>query len=378
MAYTVHHGGEEMPYDLWVGPRAFESAQDAWRALEERGSRHVFQTYELARIWLATIGRESGALPVLAAYRQDDEVVALFPACTVREGPVRLLGWLGTPHGFDYGDVLFDAERAEITADEFVTSALALIRRRSRGALLYLTNVREDAFAHPALARRLRAYKVSTAPYVPIAGEFGSYAAGLSRNTRRDIERRSRRLEEIGEVRFRMLDGSDPAIDDVMDTLLEFREQRHGATRRVSGAHTAGYLAFRREQARREGHSLVGVLSVADRIAAAQLLCVYRGRAYLLISAFDDRLAHVSPGKLLDYHVIQECFDRGLQTCDFCWGDEAHKYQWTDRETKLTTFVSDDIAGALLVSAARVRRRLFGRQAHPAASAATVLRGDAG
>ncbi|HEY3317550.1 MAG TPA: GNAT family N-acetyltransferase [Coriobacteriia bacterium] len=341
-----------MPYELLAGHEALDSARGDWEALQTSVPIHIFQTYDFARLWYDAAGRRAGAFPMIVTYAEDGCTTGLFPACLVRYGPARLLTWLAGPHVLDYGDIVFDASASRIPAEEFVAEALRLLRASAPLAFPYLTNVRDDAAASGALGTGMRAYKHCAAPYLPLGGDFDGYLASLSRHRRHDLRRTLAKLDEAGEVRFRLLSREDADLDAVIERLMELKRSRYGRT-----AFRGGTEAFRKLQAREERHTFVGALTVGGVLAAAEMVCIYRDRMYLLLPGFDEAFAAYAPGKAVRYHLIRECFARGLETCDFCWGGAEHKYQWTDLETRLTTFVSGDLRGALLAGVAGGRRR---------------------
>jgi len=105
-------------------------------------------------------------------------------------------------------------------------------------------------------------------------------------------------------------------------------------------------------------HSRIATLSLDGTLIAALLHVVYRGRMYCLMPTFDTQYAQYAPGRLLQARVIEMCFEERLNPCDFGWGDEAYKYQWTKLDVGLTTFTSEGADGALLVAVAELARRI--------------------
>ncbi|HEY5547990.1 MAG TPA: GNAT family N-acetyltransferase [Coriobacteriia bacterium] len=347
IAYEVHEGAEAL-----MGLRA------EWEALEASGADHVFQTHAYARLWQRTVGTPTGARPLLVVLREDGRVVAIFPACRIREGGAPLIAWLGGPRALDYGDILFDEDAAETTVDAFVAESLRLIARHARGSILYLTNVRDDARVVESLRSRMRVFKTTTAPYLPISGTWKEYLHSRGRNTRHSLDRLSRRLSESGEVEFALLEPQAPGVAPAIASLVTFQRARFDAPVTRTNLFDERYVSLRTEQAMTALGSRVATLSVDGRCIAASLHTVFRGRFYCLVTGFDGSYFNFSPGLLLHGFVIRSCFENGWDPCDFCWGDEAHKFRWTEQETTLTTFVSNNAKGALLLAAATARRKI--------------------
>jgi len=47
------------------------------------------------------------------------------------------------------------------------------------------------------------------------------------------------------------------------------------------------------------------------------------------------------------YYLLRECFTRGLRVFDFGLGNEPYKFDWTDTQCRLTTFVEPSLMGRL-------------------------------
>ena len=349
-------------YEVYEGSEGLAALRSAWESLEATGVDHIFQTFAYADMWQRTIGAHSGARPILVALREDGRVVGILPACRVGQNGVPLLTWLGAPLVLDYGDVIFDPAAARTPIDEFVAEALRLATEHARGALLYLSNVRSDARAYPVLLSRLRVCRESAAPFVPIAGTWEEYLGTRGRGLRRALKRRQRSLEESGACEYRVLGPGDQRSSAALARLVSFQRARFGGLVNRTNLFDDRYVRFRSEQAA-EPHGNIVALELDGEFIAVSLGAVFRGRSYAVVTGFDEAHAAVSPGLLLAGFSIRSCFENGWNPRDFCWGDEAYKYKWTDSEMKLTTFVSNDIRGAV-VAAGAASRRLVGRALH--------------
>jgi CelD/BcsL family acetyltransferase involved in cellulose biosynthesis len=291
---------------------------------------------------------------------------------------VRLLTWLGGPDLFDYCDILYDPS-ATVSADEFIEHAVSLLRARVPTAFLYLTNVRHDAVAYETLKATARPYKHSAAPYVPIQGSFEDYVSSLGRDQRRNVKRLLRRLESAGKTRFRLLRAGDPELVEVATRLVTLKKDRFARMGVRADLFSPEHTEYRLHQMRDDSHTAVVCLWLDATMIAAEMVFIYRDRMYLILASFDEAYARFAPGRLLDFHTLEVCHQGGLRVCDFCWGDERSKYQWTNLDMPMTTFVSNDVAGRLLIAAgatgrwtidriARLRRRGGVRPSPPAAS----------
>lgn len=346
-----------MGWELHAGTEGLAHVAEAWTALEDRVDCQPFQTHSFARLWQQHVGERIGARPLVVTHAENGVVRAIFPACIVPRRPVRLLTWLSAPDLQDYGDIVRDPA-ATLPADQFVSGALALLRRETRGCFVYLTNVRGDAVAYPALAGQMRPLKVTEAPYVSVDGGFDEYVGSLPRDKRRHIQRSWRRLAETGEVALELLGPADPRLRDVLDWLFDTRLARFERLGEHDVLLDPGTLEFRRAQACEQPDTRVACLTLDNELLAAEIVTVRGGRLCALVPGFDEARSHLSPGRMLHYLLLRECFERGLDTFDLCWGGQRHKFLFTDTSEPMTTFVSKGASGALLSAALRVKRSL--------------------
>jgi CelD/BcsL family acetyltransferase involved in cellulose biosynthesis len=347
-----------VPYEVFEGDEGLARLRDPWRSMELRSADHVFQTFDYAQRWQDTIGRPSGATPLIVALIEHGEIVALFPTCRQRLRGVPVLTWLGGPRILDYGDVVFDADSAETPIDRFVGDSLALLRKHARGAPLYLTNVRDDAQAIGPLLGGLRVLRYSAAPYLEVQGTYEQLLASLTRNMRGSLKRCDRRLAEAGQVECHVFAPGDPGIQAAMEFMVAEQRARFADGLGRTDLFDENHVRYRMEQATNDPHSRVTVLSLDGTTIAASMTVIYRHRMYALMNCFDPDYSQYSPGRALHAADIRSCFEHGWSPYDFCWGDEAHKYTWTSLDTRLTTFVTNDAAGALASAIVTSKRRV--------------------
>lgn len=329
----------------------------AWDGLAERCPAHIFQTTAFVQAWTRTVGAKLSATPLVITRGRGDDIAAIFPACLVSEGPIRLVTWLGGPHVLDYGDILIDPARCDITADEFVAESLGLIRTHAHGAMLYLTNVRDDAVVGEALHSKLCTYKQSAAPYILLNGTYDEYLASLGKKRRHNLERLARKLGRCGHMDFKLLGGGDAGFEETVRAIVGLQKARY-ESRHAAPIFGPCYERFRIEHALADPCVTVGSLSVDGVLAAGTLQCVRHGRLYYLITTFDDAFAECGPGRVATLRLLEHAFDSGVEVFDFCWGTERYKYEWTSTEERLTTFVDDGPAGRLLRAAGKLRQVL--------------------
>jgi CelD/BcsL family acetyltransferase involved in cellulose biosynthesis len=344
-------------YDVLKGPDGLARAQTVWRTLERDTKAPYFQSYACARAWYETLGHRVDADPRLVVLQDEGRPVGLFPACIVRTRGIRVLTWMGTPHVTDSGDVLFDSARTRATADEFVRRSLRLLKSEDRGSPFLFANVKDTAVARPALAAALRSYKHGVVLYVPTEGDSVGYLASLASRQRNTIKRRIKKLERDGDCRFDVLSPRDEAAGTVLRHLFELKiRQREEAGLRIDLV-DEDFLAFCLKQTEYgiEGH--LATLEFDGQTIAGWFNVQHNDRLYGVFTAYDPGYRPYSPGTVLTWFVIEDCFKRGLVAYDMGYSGDAYKYEWNPVEVTLSTFVDRGPVGSLLCLAARARNR---------------------
>ncbi|GFO66046.1 GNAT family N-acetyltransferase [Geomonas paludis] len=322
-----------------------------WEALERRSPVHLFQNHRLLADWYLCAGKASGAVPAVVVGREAGELRAVFPGCIIAKGGVRILTWLGGFFIVDYGDVLIDPACSAPVA-EFLREALRLLKKECGYHVGYFHNMRHDALAYPYFNREFRFFRGDVAPFIELQGGFEAYLDSLKRFRKKqksDTLRQIKRLEELGELAFTIVPGVEPRSQEVLEAFLEQKRWRF----QVSGVHGVlfkpGYEEFYREEVRRNPNVHLCCLTLNGEVIATHLGYLYKNRLYFVMPTYDHRYGKYSPGRVLTYYLIRHCFEQGVELFDFCIGPEEYKYEWTDRDVPITSFVSDDIAGRLFL-----------------------------
>jgi CelD/BcsL family acetyltransferase involved in cellulose biosynthesis len=206
--------------------------------------------------------------------------------------------------------------------------------------LLRLQGMPEGAFARAlmrhAAALRCRCLSVRTWAHsrLEIDRSWEDYFRRvISTDTRKEVERQGRRLDELGSTGWRNHGSTEAmtvAFDDFMKVEAASWKQLAGET--IASRPTL--VAFYRDVLRSfatKGEALVTVLYLDNSPICASLNLLARGRLLSLKTSFDERFAKYSPGSQLYRHLIAHAFREGLKEVDF-YGKMAFSQRWTKDE----------------------------------------------
>jgi CelD/BcsL family acetyltransferase involved in cellulose biosynthesis len=218
------------------------------------------------------------------------------------------------------------------------------IRERMRWHFADLLDIPEDSPNLPALQTLLRGRLHSTllqraivCPYLHIGSSpWADYYAGQrSKSTRKDLERRRRRLGELGRMTFRRHIQADD-IASAFPRLFDLYEKRWNnkfLSVSFAGTRERAFYPAMAAALSRQGRLDLLTLELDDQLLAFSLGASHKGRFTWLITAHDPDFAKFFPGELMLVFLLESVFQRGdIAEFDFTRGEEDYKYKWADSE----------------------------------------------
>jgi CelD/BcsL family acetyltransferase involved in cellulose biosynthesis len=313
-----------------------DALRDEWRQLEERCPEVTpFSTWE----WCGAVAKHHvGKRPLwVMTLRDGDELVGIAPFAETRLGGLRLLRLLSSALGAysmaDYQGLLLAGGRE----DEAITALCEDLVHRPGWDVLHL----QELSANSSTTAKLMEYaasrgwpvalrSASDVHMLPINGSWDEYKATLSRSTRNDGGRLTRKLMGEHEAYFTSVDGDLEAVRQAMEELFDLHTQRwesagkpgifHGQRQRDFHHEVAGRFAARRMLA-------MSLLRAGDETIAVKYGFQTNGTRYYYSAGFspDPRWNRFRLGLVLDLALIKDAFEQGVKCVDFMRGDGHYK-----------------------------------------------------
>jgi CelD/BcsL family acetyltransferase involved in cellulose biosynthesis len=331
----------QLTFEIVSDPAAFAALESEWVALSERAyGDHVFQTYDWALSGWECVASPRGRSLKIIVGRGQGRAVLIWPLAAYKSTFVTIA------HGLDsetteYREIVVeDSPEHEgwvAQAWEFATKSCGL-------DALYLQYVPDDG----PLGAQLRKVGCAVAVEEPTQyldqnefEDWDAYYRTRGKNTKSDLRRRRRRLDETGTVTVATI--ADP--DELEEFVTWVYETKVSALESVDGHTgwftTAEHLKFLTAAASRglvSGVTAATALKVDDQIVAGKLDLDYKNGKTLLITTYNPKWSRYSPGQLLYQKSIQESFADGKSKIDFRIGHEAHKERWTNANGMVREF----------------------------------------
>ena len=285
---------------------------------------------EWLKVWWDAFGID-GTLNILSIGNQED-VIGLAPL-QVNDSRASLIGG---PDVCDYLDFIVTANNEqlffEILLDHLNEEGikhldLGLLRPDST-VLSNLVKVAEN-----------RGYEVSTTPEdialeLELPTSWEDYLGSLKGKQRHEVKRKFRRLEEAGDINFRVVEDA-AEVQNQLDVFFELFKMSSNEK-----------SAFMTNQMRSFFHSLAISMAEAkilkfyilelDASPVAASMCFdFNGALHLYNSGFDPRYRALSVGLICKVFSLKDAIESGRRKYDFLKGAETYKYRLGGREVPL-------------------------------------------
>ncbi len=309
--------------------RNFDELRQPWTEIFLRSRiRSPFSSPDWAENWWKHFGE--GSTLYAGSVEEEGNVVGIAPL-RLQDG---ILRFIGSDNLFDFQDFIIEKGREEV----FYRTLLRHISE-TRAAKLDLGLLLPDSSVHRALIplAKERGLDVSCAQddvtvSLDLPADTAAYLALLSAKQRHELLRKERRLNEEGDVAYRV---HDRARESDIDLFLQFfRESREDKNRFL----TPPIELFMREIIRlseARGMLRLGILELNNTPIAATLCFEYQDSMYLYNSGYSPAFRWLSAGLLSKYYSIRDSIMKGKTHYDFLKGAEKYKFHLGGKENGL-------------------------------------------
>lgn len=312
--------------------------------------------------WADAFGGERLAV---IAVRREGRLVGVAPFLDRSTGTLSPTNWHTPRFGFVAED---DFTRAEL-------ARLLVQRAKHRLDVCFLYagtgDVRALRAAAAGAAHRTHVWTTQRSPFVEIEGDFGTYERSVGSKRLRELRRRRRKLEAVGEVTVEFVSPGPHDLGSLLDDGFRVEGsdwKSEQGTAILSRPETARFYTEVARWAATRGWLSLAFLRVDGRCAAFDLCLEAHGRVYVLKGGFDTELRQFAPRTILLHASLERAFGAGLRSYEFLGADDDYKLPWATgmRECKrLQVFPG---------SATGVAGYLAWRYGRPAAKRALALR----
>jgi CelD/BcsL family acetyltransferase involved in cellulose biosynthesis len=307
-------------------PLSFDSLNSSWNDLRHQLNwESVFVLPRWLEVWWQTFGE--GSKLYLFDVKENGNIIGIAPLM-VKEGNA---SFIGSADVCDYMDFAVAPRKAPA----FFTAVLDKLKKDGIKEL-FLESLRHDSTAMACLVdlAKDKGYEVTVTREnvsldLDLPPTWDEYLKILSPKQRRETGRRFRRLEEEGDVNYRIVESAEPEVLDIFFRLM--RVSRKDKVAFMTPQMESFFRALAQTMA--EARMLrLGILEISAKPVAAVMCFDYNDKVYLYNSGYDPAYGYVSVGLLSKLLSIKDSIERGRKVYDFLKGAEEYKYRLGGRE----------------------------------------------
>ncbi|WP_149336292.1 GNAT family N-acetyltransferase [Neorhizobium sp. P12A] len=306
-----------------------------WNALWLKAQGSFYQSYSVAYHSWVEISEPAGRSLFCVVVREKGKLVLVSPLVRYRNGPCSMVRPLG-PDAAQTTDVLVDPESKY---QENLRLAWQAIERLSKVDIVRMPFVKVGSHLDQLInSKRNFASELDIAPFADLQDlkSWDEYAKIIGANSRQQLNRKRKRLSEMGAFEFIEV---DPVADPTYAVeLMEWMFAQKKIWSERVGKHgpwitSQDYRNFMYKWITDPNNiQMMRIYAIViDKVPIAMKLASYcLSHMDLIIAAFhsDPKYAKYSPGFVLDEFWMKIVFEKGLNV-DFGAGNEAYKLFWS-------------------------------------------------
>jgi len=268
----------------------------------------------------------------LYAVRKDGNVIGIAPLLS-KDGRG---SFIGSPDVCDYLDFVV----APGNEQEFLDILFDNLGQKGIDRL-ELNGVRGDSalLAGLVATARNRGYGISyhleaMSLEIELPATWGEYLGMLGAKQGREVRRKLRRIEEAGDVDYRVI-ADIGSVPNTLELFLElFRASREDKAAFMTTQMEAFFKAVAQNMAR-AGLLRFGILELDAAPVAAVMYFDWCNKVYLYNSGYDPACSYLSVGLMSKLLCIKDAIQKGKETFDLMKGNEVYKYRLGGREVPI-------------------------------------------
>ncbi|MCX6005581.1 MAG: GNAT family N-acetyltransferase, partial [Chloroflexi bacterium] len=158
---------------------------------------------------------------------------------------------------------------------------------------------------------------------VDLPDTLEKYTGSLSGKQRHELLRKERRLNEEGDIKFRI---ETKAAKSDIDTFLHFFQESRSDKKSFLTAEIESFFESVINSMSEQNKLNLGVLEIGALPVASTLCFDYQEDTYLYNSGYDPRYRWLSVGLLSKYYCIKDSIEKHKKRFDFLKGNEQYKF----------------------------------------------------
>lgn len=308
--------------------------------MKEGGNESIFLRHEWFDCWWTSHGQtyEEGQDLSILLVKDEGKCRGIMPLKTsrikYRRLKVKKLGFLESGLSA-HVDFILTSER-----EKAIRALLHFLKGQELWDILILNKLSIRSENYNILLRLLKQQNIPfgiksgiNTPVINTSGDWSAFFSQRSVKFRKSLRNKLNRAKRQSALEIEQLSDLND-IKNALPIILAISKQSWKAGLKQSIADTTEYSTFLNyftDEASKKGWINAWLLKDGDEYIAYEYHLNYNGKVYPIGADFDERFRRLSPGSILEYHIIKSLFeDPGVTEYNTC----AHSYKylrnWTD------------------------------------------------
>ena len=293
--------------------------------LEKSPSAHVFFHPALVKAWMETYFPLRDIKPIFVwGHNGDNEV--FFPLVYWKKNWKNAFLRSIVPAGysdFDYHDPIFRSDINKVEVEDFWANLCLFLNKYKYDEIVF------DGIHERNLSTCFDTIYSEPCPYIPICGisTLDEFKSTLPRKLRLDINRRTKKASEMGEIEILTYDYNsiDSAIS-IIPHMLHLHSQRWPKAYKAPNFHKNLIAEGLKSCVLFFNQMNINNLPISWRIGF-----IYKSIFYSYMPTIDPNFLKLSPGKLHLINCIDYAITNNYSKYDQLRGSELYKSEWTSQ-----------------------------------------------
>lgn len=317
----------------------FIKLREAWNELLESSTENenVFLRHECFDSWWRAFGAAKRLLIILCY--DDKTLIGIVPLMVFRDSykgiPYKRIGFIEDANAPSMNFILRQGDEKRViecfldyllqkSGHAWHVAVLNKIPRASK-TVETLQHYAKQNNMHILLREGLNS------PYISTNSNWESFVKSTSVRFRKQLRNKINRLEKAGKVEFEVWIDCGVRGEHLEEAMsVSTRSWKQASKTTMCGTpERKKFFELLSDVASKNGWLRIWLLKLSGKTIATEYHLEYKGRTHAMRGDFDQSQDVLSPGSVLEAHIIEECFKNGLLEYDFCGRPYGYKMQWT-------------------------------------------------
>ena len=323
--------------------KELESIKSEWNELLKNSGNDIINlTHDWIMAWWNNFGGPH-TLFVIVAYNASQKIAGIAPCMKVKSSyrgiPMNKITLMANGYS-PSADIIAKKDQTE----QVIKAIIRHLEDVPGWDILELTKIQQDggtsAAILPYLEQKKKCYGIKDnieSPYVVINSDWSTFLSSKSQKFRKTLRNKLNRADNAGDLSIDKIMIKESSQADVVD-MISVSEKSWKRKEHTDITSNPSSVGFYKEICDRFGpQGLVSLFLLkkgADPIAF-EFHLTYNNTAYPIRADFDESFKHLSPGSILESHILKTLFDESqIKEYNTCGHTYDYLVKWTDNTRK--------------------------------------------